>query len=166
MIKTLTDILRAIRELPVEAFASFDTVHEVREAVQARRSEWTQSPQHDKQQQQEATKLAHRQDLDTARYGRRDRWARNNVKEGMFVKVTGARDGCGIREVISVASDGIACRQWRPASGRWRHRDTRVETFPSGSFLPDNQMTTHEFKKVAGHFTIDVNGRYTLHKIA
>ena len=160
---TLKDVLIVIQTLPVEAFHNFDTVHEVIEGVRARRSQWTQSDDANLRQQQADEKLTRRQDRDTAFAKRRNKWAREHVKAGMFIKVTGARDGYGVREVISVEMDGVACRQWLP-NGRPRHSNR--DGFSKTLWRAENQMTTHMFDKVTGVFTpYDVAGQFILQKI-
>jgi hypothetical protein len=163
-VKTIEDIIELIDSLPVEAFADIDAGHSINNLIQMRRREW--EPAHDRFVRNDINRLERRQATDTARHAKREQWARVNIKKGMFIKVTGARDGHGIREVISVTTDGVVCRQWLPS----RSPHNEMFTFVSrpgyvANFAPANQMTDHMFDKVAGYFTIDVNRRGTLHKI-
>lgn len=167
MIKTLNDVIQAIEQLPVETFADYHLVnHKVKEALDKREQEWHTSPAHDRYLKNDQNRLERRQAIDMARHATRARFAREHVKKGMFIKVTGARDGYGIREVVSVEMDGVVCRQWLPTRSPQSHMFSFVSR-PGyvANFVPANQMTEHMFDKVAGWFTIGTDKRATLHKI-
>ena len=165
MINTLDELLKAIEHMPLEAFADLDKVHSVGSCVQLRERAWRGTDGYKAVCERDQDKLVRRQERDAANAKRREKWARQNVKAGMFIKVNGARDGVGLREVISVAMDGVICRQWLPNGRRRPLMSNKDLSFSKRDWSPEAQMTTHTFSKVTGYFTTDVNGRYWLQKI-
>jgi hypothetical protein len=164
MIKTLADLTQAINELPLEAFADHVATSKASGAIFTRLREYENSTLYQAYLDRQNDERTQRQKNDAKVAKARAKWARENIKKGMFVKVVGARDGVGLREVISVEMDCVVCRQWLPH--RWRHNYwVKDPSFMKAEWHPANQMTTHEFSKVAGYFVQDINLRYWLKKV-
>ena len=83
------------------------------------------------------------------------------IVPGAFIKVTGARDGAGYREVVRADEDRkeLICRQWRPVSVSVQKR-SEPDVLRSNGYVkldnkwlePQAQMTTHGYDKVAKIF--------------
>jgi hypothetical protein len=150
-VKTLKELLAAINALPVTAFGDDRTLDIVHARMKERRSEWFRTDEPRKQNEQEEAKLQDRRHLDAQRFAQRERQVRKWLKDGTltkgtFIKVTGARDGYGIREVVEIKTDRLVCRQWLPFN-RCTYGD--AIKMDGKSFSPQAQMTEHDFNKVA-----------------
>jgi hypothetical protein len=160
-VKTLKDIVAAIDTLPVEAFKdTYGSSHEVDQAIKRGYKRWVESPEHDLHEKREEEEQKTRQKRDAERARERaanvKQWLKDGtLKQGVFIKVSGARDGLGIREFIGARERVVVCRQWQTSS--WKRRldkDAKLvkkgkEVWLGGSeLMPSDQITTHEYDKV------------------
>jgi hypothetical protein len=156
--KTLKEIAAAIDALPVGAFAKWEYGSAVKQAIERGYNRWHASQERVEVEQDEETKRWERRARDIALRAERHRnvlkWLTNGeLTKGTFIKVSGARDGKGVREFISASNNRLVCRQWLPVfmlrvdvpslmhsrgfkkvDGKW--------------YQPADQMTSHEFNKV------------------
>jgi len=152
--KTLKEIIAAIDALPVEAFKNtYGSDGEINKALKRGWDRWMNSQERVYAEHREEEKRDDRRARDTALRAERTRNVKKWLKDGTLVKVSGARDGKGIREVISWDSRQLHCRQWLPEHrADCKHPDdlrlagcVKVADVWIG---PMAQMTTHEFNKV------------------
>lgn len=156
--KSLKDIAEAIKTLPLKAFDSRTEINSVIEVLNNQAYAWRQSPKYVLQCKKENEALDRRRDREAVNAARRYDWAKRNLEVGMFIKVTGTRDGQGIREVLELTEDQVVCRQWNAIPAK------RYNAYPHYSFgdvrklndeyyiTPNSQMTTHGYEKVLGKF--------------
>ncbi len=84
-------------------------------------------------------------ELDKAYWPRLKNWIDANVKPGMLLKMTGCRDGVGLREVIGIQGDLISCYKLELPRLPWKGDPDRSHQIPRRS-----QVTDHHWKKVLG----------------
>jgi hypothetical protein len=160
---TLKDIVAAIDALPVEAFKNtYGHSHEVEQAVKRGYQRWANSREFEifTRREEEAQEARRTRDTEVRREraANVEKWLEDGtLVKGTFIKVTGARDGHGIREFISLQGHYLACRQWLPM--RFSRHDKTIDPDKLRSqgcikiadmwISPQAQMTTHEFNKVA-----------------
>jgi hypothetical protein len=161
--KTLKDIAVAIAALPVEAFkGTYGSSREINEAVRQGYERWNKSAERVEHDRQEDERVKGRQVRDAEASARREAnvivWLNDGtLVKGTFIKVLGARDGYGIREFIEVQSGRLACRQWMPMHLSRHALIVDPDKLRAKGFIkiadmwliPQAQMTTHEFNKVA-----------------
>lgn len=68
-------------------------------------------------------------------------WAKDNLILDMFVQVTGARDGLGLRKIIELRGSYLIGRVYRNG------RHLGAKRSPGGA-IPDSYITEHQFKKL------------------
>ncbi len=87
----------------------------------------------------------------TARLGQaRGAWAKKNLKVGDLIKVSGTRDGSGLREVLELQEHNIVARQLR-AGGKSEQPAFKVYVSSSKRIVHlvhREQITTHGYDKV------------------
>ena len=156
--ETLDDIIAAVEALPIEAFAAQGQALELRELVSRRSDEYFSSQEYKRQLRIAAKKNAERKTREEAQAKLNEKWAKKHVHAGDFIRVKGARDGHGVREVISVESDRLVCRAYA-RHHIWRGDTSSVPadavTLGTKAFTPRVQMTDHMYNKVTH---IYVNG--------
>jgi len=88
----------------------------------------------------------HRQfKLDQVYWPKLKTWIDANVKPGLLLKMTGCRDGVGLREVIGIQGDLISCYKLELPRLPWKGDPDRSHQIPIRS-----QVTDHHWKKVLG----------------
>jgi len=150
--KTLKEIITAINALPVVAFGDDRSLDNLHGLLKNRRSEWFRSNECQQQDELEEAKREKRRKKDAQTLNEREANVRKWLKDGTlikgtFIKVTGARDGYGIREVVEIKSDHLVCRQWLPFN-RCTYGTAEIK-IDGRSFSAQTQMTEHGFNKVA-----------------
>lgn len=159
--KTLKDIAAAIDALPPEAFKDqLNGWTVIKQAVYRGEERWEKSAAHALAQTREQKKQEERRRRDAQT--RRERaanvrkWLEEGyIVKGTFIKVSGARDGHGIREYISHDERTLHCRQWLPVRFGLREvvngdklRSRGCLKIDGRWIEPEAQMTTHEYDKV------------------
>jgi hypothetical protein len=159
--KTIKDIVAAIDALPVTAFKdTYGSSGEINQALRRGWDRWMESSERVLHKNLEEKAREERQEKDAERARQRaanvKQWLKDGtLKQGVFIKVSGARDGLGIREFIGARERVIVCRQWQTSS--WKRRldkDAKLvkkgkEVWLGGSeLMPSDQITTHEYDKV------------------
>jgi len=152
---TLDDIIAAVEALPIEAFAAQGQAMMLRELVAQRASEYFDSQEYKRQQRIQLKKNADRAMREANQAKLVEKWAKKNISAGDFIRVRGARDGHGVREVISVESDRLVCRAYA-RHHTWRGDTSSVPAdavmFGTKVFAPRVQMTDHMYNKVTHKF--------------
>lgn len=160
--KTLADLIEAVKKLPLEAFEDSLSGHMLRELIVNRGMEYRRSPLCFDHHAAEEKKRLHRRKKDMVRSLNRDvdvrKWIKGgDIVPGTFIKVLGARDGKGIRQVVDIETDRLTCRQWMPiAFGELRQVQKDPDGARNAGYLkiadvwikPQSQMMTHDFNKV------------------
>lgn len=176
-VHTLQEIVDLIRAMPVSAFDDDSGINRVKIELDSRRRDWIASDEYANQIYDENKKLEARRKKDSQRLAEREQHVKDWLKagklvKGMFIKVTGTRDGHGIREFLEVTDGRLVCRQWtvvrRVIDSRYAgaaHRDPRDKTFSGckqlfdGTWIkPETQITTHDFCRVAKILTPSILG--------
>lgn len=167
-IHTINELIQLINAMPVTAFDDDDAIFEARSALAVRRSDWIASDEYANQIYAEDKKLKERQKKDALRFAGREATIiqmldAGDLVRGMFLKVTGARDGHGIREFLELSPSGnrLVCRQWMPHKKMLRDNVSQLENlgwrhYDGGWIHPTSQMTTHDLCRVAKIITNDV----------
>lgn len=145
----------------------------LRTAVERRQREWWGSPEQQEEQKQLAIKRARAAAKRSTLAARRADWAREFIQPGMIVKMTGTRDGHGVRYVMEVDRGTILCRQMSPTYRMGRTIDDMRDAYPNKRWVKmsisdeegkysiwevTNAGTDHSLDKVAGVFKEDENG--------
>lgn len=158
-------ITTAINALPLEAFERWwDIAHAAKELIQKRGVEYSDSDLNKAKERKAENKAKQRVDKIEARHNETiNAIKRGAICQGTFVKVSGARDGEGYREVQQVNkreingkdSYELVCRQWSFVRGNIVKRTDRfmntvlVEVKGKQIYIePCNQITTHQADKV------------------
>lgn len=167
-IHTLNELIQLIHAMPASAFDDDDGIYAVRKAMDVRRSDWIASDEYANQIYAEDKKLKERQKKDTQRLAEREETitemlAHGRLVRGMFLKVTGARDGHGIREFLELSPSGnrLVCRQWWPIRKTQLHNHDlgQCKRMDDGTWVHSvNQITEHDFCRVAKILTTSVLG--------
>lgn len=104
---------------------------------------------------------------------RRADWARDNLKPGMVVKMSGTRDSHGVRYVTEVDRGTVLCRQMSPTHRMGRTIEEMQTAYPNKRWVKmaisdeegkysiwevTNTGTDHGVDKVVGVFTEDEQG--------
>lgn len=160
--KTLKEIVAAIDALPLIAFK--DTYggnsRDVDDALRRGYERWSNSLERALSERLEEEDRETRRQRDTQvrreRAANVQKWlADGTLVNGTFIKVSGARDGHGIREFISHDDCTVHCRQWLPVRFS-RYEAITPDVLRASGLLkidgrwlrPEAQMTTHGFDKV------------------
>lgn len=104
---------------------------------------------------------------------RRADWARENLKPGMVVKMSGTRDSHGVRYVTDIDRGTVLCRQMSPTHRMGRTIDEMRDAHPNKRLVKmsidgepgkysiwevTNAGTDHGVDKVVGVFEEDADG--------
>ncbi len=84
-------------------------------------------------------------ELDKAYWPKLKSWVDHNVQPGMLLKMTGCRDGVGLREVIGIQGNLISCYKLKFPILPWKGVPTQHYQKPLRT-----QVTNHHWKKVLG----------------
>jgi len=167
-ITSLNELIQLINAMPVSAFDDDDGINAVRKVLDVRRGDWLGSDEYANQIHKESNALEQRRVKDTQRLEEREQrvaemLAHDQLVKGMFLKVTGARDGHGIREFLELSPSGrrLVCRQWWPIRKTQLHNHDlgQCKRMDDGTWVHSvNQITEHDFCRVAKILTPSVTG--------
>lgn len=145
----------------------------VRDAIDRRRRTWWGS---DEQKAENAARVAKNTQAavrKAALTAKRVDWANENLKPGMIVKMSGTRDGHGVRYVTDIDRGTALCRQMSPTHRMGRTIDDMRNAYPNKRWVKmsikgeagkysiwevTNAGTDHGLDKVVGVFDEDADG--------
>jgi len=125
--------------------------------------EWYKSDEYTKKCQAEVEKHNKRRETAAERSERAFKWAVKNLKVGMYVKMSGTRDGTGMRKVVAIEKEQAVCRKiesvWRNDTSQYPN----AELFQIGKnwYHVMHDVTTHGMEKVTHTFE-ERDGKYVL----
>jgi hypothetical protein len=130
-------IIEALAGLPLSAYDGWRQVADARHYIEQKERAWRDSPEYieksRKDEQLRQGEIALREARERVRVHKVKAWAKVNLKPGIRIKVKGARDGNGDREVISVTDNRVQC--WQLWGGKRR-----------------NQVTDHGIEKITHYW--------------
>ena len=139
------------------------SAHLVQERIYQRQAEWRKSPEYKKYLINLQNEYDRRRAEEQAKSITRKKWAKENVKPGMLIKVQGTKDGKGLREVMSVTETRVICRQWS-VHGFQGNGNDELQWDEKIWAVPCNRITEHEWNKVLGVFGMSNAMTYTGYK--
>ena len=168
---TMELILKTIENLPDEQAADYEFSRRVTNLLSKKRSDWVSSGEYAEKLKQQARKNEQRRDAIKEKERLVAEWVTHNLKHGMVVKMSGTRDGHGLRLVERVSFDQVICRQMKfykrvdsPAGHRVLPADVHVVKIEKGLYIGSDQITTHGVEKVNKVYSFDglvtVDGRH------
>jgi len=166
-------VVTAFYNLPLKSFSDGKVFQRLQQVQHERFDAWYNSTDRVKHLEAEEAARVRRRERDAERAVERRIWAKDNIREGMIIKVGGTRDGQGLREVMSVESNHIVCRQLCTSYGQ-KPMDAPIRVFGKkenhiiGLNYAD-QMTTHGYDKVVAYGVLSkhANGSagYTMKRV-
>lgn len=166
---SIKNLKKAISELEIKEHKDYQSIGEMINELKKKEEEYFKSELYQKylekeqqdseQRRQQAMSLAKKREAQTKE------WIENGtLKKGVFIKVSGTRDGEGIREFIDLDythwnQNRIICRKWSSLKRVWPWglKKSPAELAKNGFaqvngiwVRPESEMTTHDYSKVIG----------------
>lgn len=160
--KQVTDVISELDKLPLQMIYEYGDV--VRQAVILKQQAWWGSDEQKALAKLQAKKNADNRQHQAQLAAMRREKTISTVKPGMLVKMTGTRDGHGLRYVTEITSNLVFCQQIRPLPRAKHDIDpSRIVKISDGnggahSWYTTNYGTDHALSKVMGIFTEDESG--------
>lgn len=157
-------IIDLLNALPLSDYAPGGELSTtVRALLDNKAREWYKSDEYAKKCQADAERNNKKRLTAAERANHAQRWALKNLKVGMYVKMSGTRDGVGLRKVVAIEKEHVVCRKIEPV---WRNdivSHKYDELFQVGGkwYHVMHDATTHGMEKVT-HFFKENNGKYVL----
>ena len=182
MSKTIPDAI-TIMVAQINDMSLSDVYHYgnlIRDAVDRRQRMWWGSDEQKAEQEARNAKNVARKVSQAKLAAKRIEWVEANLKPGMVVKMSGTRDGHGVRYVVGVDRGTVICRQMAPTHRLGRSIDEMKEAYPHKSWIPvavpsdtgkysiweiTNAGTDHGIDKVVGVFSQNEAGLYAYEAI-
>lgn len=145
----------------------------LRDAVLRRQQAWWGSDEQAAEYAARSAKNSQAAARKAALTARRADWARDNLKPGMVVKMSGTRDSHGVRYVMEIDRGTVLCRQMSPTYRAGRTIEEMQAAYPNKRWVKmsipgesgkysiwevTNAGTDHGVDKVVGVFDEDADG--------
>ena len=167
----ITQMLAMVQNLPLSDVYHYGSL--VRDAIDRRQRSWWGSDEQKAENEARNAKNTARKVSQAKLTAKRLKWVEANLTPGMVVKMSGTRDGHGVRYVTDIARGTVLCRQMMPTHRMGRSLDEMNAAYPNKTWMkmaiPSNPSsysiwevmnagTDHGLDKVVGVFTPNENG--------
>jgi hypothetical protein len=167
------DVYNAIALLTPREVIEFETT-DFNRLLTVKRHEWYSSEEYKLQLRATAVKNEQRRQTAAEKETARAKWVLENLQPGQFVRMTGTRDGHGLRYVVSIQGNQVVCRKVSPC---WQNKKETYEEKGYDLFMAfaarggkthyyvEHDVTTHTLGKVAELLVSVGDGCYETMKI-
>jgi hypothetical protein len=143
-------IIKLLNDLPLKEIIDAEFNGKIQATLQTQRVKWYSSDERKEECRLREEQNAKKRQTKAERELVTRAWALENLKPGMYVKMSGTRDKTGMRKVVAVEREQVVCRKIEPC---WLNEVTSYasdEVLQIGTkwFHVMHDVTTHGAEKV------------------